>query len=48
MVADPTVVLERYRALMQLVLTGQIDAAVATLREALTAWRDGVSRRAGW
>jgi DNA-binding GntR family transcriptional regulator len=46
--ADPAGVLERYRALMHLVLTGQTDAAVSKLGEDLELWRDEVNRRAGW
>jgi GntR family transcriptional regulator, carbon starvation induced regulator len=46
--ADPKGVLERYRSLMHLVLTGQTDAAVDMLREDLELWRDEVNRRAGW
>jgi GntR family carbon starvation induced transcriptional regulator len=46
--AEPTGVLDRYRTLMHLVLTGQVDAAVAKLREDLELWRDEVNRRAGW
>ncbi len=45
---DPKDRLEGYRTLMQLVLTSQTDMAVAKLREDLTIWRDGLTRRAGW
>jgi DNA-binding GntR family transcriptional regulator len=45
---DPTIALERYRTLMQLVLTSQIDAAIAKLHQDLAVWRDGLNQRAGW
>lgn len=46
--ADRMAVLESYRRLMHLVLTNQVEAAVAKLREDLKVWRDGVNRQAGW
>lgn len=40
--------LEANRTLMNLVLTGQTDAAVAKVHADLGVWRDGVMQHAGW
>jgi GntR family transcriptional regulator, carbon starvation induced regulator len=40
--------LEANRTLMNLVLTGQTDKAVAKLHADLSVWRDGVMQHAGW